>query len=53
MKFTQSCLMTWIPIVAAKTFRFAIIGDRGGGANPQGTFERAIEQLNWHRAQSL
>ena len=31
----------------SKTFRFAIIGDRGGGANPQGTFERAMEQLNW------
>ena len=28
-------------------FQFAIIGDRGGGANPQGTYERAIEQLNW------
>lgn len=28
-------------------FRFAIVGDRGGGANPLGTFERAIEQLNW------
>ena len=28
-------------------FQFAIIGDRGGGANPKGTFERAIEQLNW------
>lgn len=28
-------------------FRFAIIGNRGGGANPKGTFERAIEQLNW------
>jgi len=33
----------------SKTFRFAIIGDRGGGANPQGTFERAMEQLNWLR----
>ena len=31
----------------SKTFRFAIVGDRGGGANPQGTFERAMEQLNW------
>lgn len=30
-----------------KNFQFAIIGDRGGGANPKGTFERAIEQLNW------
>ena len=30
-----------------KNFQFAIIGDRGGGANPEGTFERAIEQLNW------
>ena len=28
-------------------FQFAILGDRGGGANPQGTYERAIEQLNW------
>ena len=28
-------------------FQFAIIGDRTGGANPNGTFERAIEQLNW------
>ena len=28
-------------------FQFAIIGDRGGGANPQGTFERAMKQLNW------
>ena len=28
-------------------FQFAIIGDRGGGANPLGTFERALEQLNW------
>jgi len=31
----------------SRTFRFAIIGDRGGGANPKGTFERAMEQLNW------
>jgi hypothetical protein len=28
-------------------FQFAILGDRGGGANPQGTYERAMEQLNW------
>jgi pimeloyl-ACP methyl ester carboxylesterase len=28
-------------------FQFAIIGDRGGGANPQGTYQQAIEQLNW------
>ena len=28
-------------------FQFAVIGDRGGGANPQGTYERAMEQLNW------
>jgi len=27
-------------------FQFAVIGDRGGGANPKGTFEKAIEQLN-------
>lgn len=27
-------------------FQFAILGDRGGGANPDGTYERAIEQLN-------
>ena len=27
-------------------FQFAIIGDRGGGANPRGTFEIAIDQLN-------
>jgi calcineurin-like phosphoesterase family protein len=27
-------------------FQFAIIGDRGGGANVQGTFERAMDQLN-------
>jgi predicted phosphodiesterase len=33
----------------SKTFRFAIIGDRTGGANPLGTFERAVEQLNWLR----
>ena len=30
-----------------KNFQFAIIGDRTGGANPKGTFERAMEQLNW------
>lgn len=29
-----------------ENFRFAIIGDRSGGANPLGTFERAIQQLN-------
>jgi predicted small secreted protein len=28
-------------------FQFAIIGDRGGGANPKGTFEKGIDQLNW------
>ncbi len=28
-------------------FHFAILGDRGGGASPLGTYERAIEQLNW------
>jgi hypothetical protein len=28
-------------------FQFAIVGDRGGGANPPGTFERTMEQLNW------
>ena len=28
-------------------FQFAILGDRGGGARPEGTYERAIEQLNW------
>ena len=28
-------------------FQFAILGDRGGGANPKGTYQRAIEQLNW------
>jgi hypothetical protein len=28
-------------------FQFAILGDRGGGASPLGTYERAIEQLNW------
>ena len=28
-------------------FQFAILGDRGGGANPLGTFERAMDQLNW------
>jgi len=30
-------------------FRFAILGDRGGGASPLGTYKRAIEQLNWLR----
>ena len=29
------------------SFQFAIIGDRTGGANPNGTYEKAIEQLNW------
>ena len=28
-------------------FQFAILGDRGGGASPLGTYERAMEQLNW------
>lgn len=28
-------------------FQFAILGDRGGGANLQGTYKRAIDQLNW------
>jgi protein tyrosine/serine phosphatase/predicted phosphodiesterase len=28
-------------------FQFAILGDRCGGASPLGTYERAIEQLNW------
>jgi hypothetical protein len=28
-------------------FQFAILGDRGGGASVLGTYERAIEQLNW------
>lgn len=27
-------------------FQFAILGDRGGGASPLGTYQRAIEQLN-------
>jgi hypothetical protein len=27
-------------------FQFAILGDRGGGASPLGTYERAIDQLN-------
>lgn len=27
-------------------FQFAILGDRGGGANPLGTYERAMDQLN-------
>lgn len=31
----------------SSNFRFAIIGDRGGGANPNGTFQRTVEQLNW------
>jgi len=30
-------------------FQFAVLGDRGGGASPLGTYERAIEQLNWLR----
>ncbi len=29
-----------------RNFQFAILGDRGGGANPDGTYQRAIEQLN-------
>jgi hypothetical protein len=33
--------------VEACNFKYAIIGDRGGGANPLGTFNRTIEQLNW------
>jgi len=28
-------------------FQFAVLGDRGGGASPAGTYERAMEQLNW------
>lgn len=28
-------------------FRFAVIGDRAGGANIAGTFARAMDQLNW------
>jgi protein-tyrosine phosphatase len=28
-------------------FQFAVIGDRGGGASPLGTYQKAIEQLNW------
>ena len=28
-------------------FKFAILGDRGGGANLLGTYEKAMEQLNW------
>jgi hypothetical protein len=28
-------------------FQFAVLGDRGGGASPLGTYERAVEQLNW------
>jgi hypothetical protein len=28
-------------------FQFAVLGDRGGGASPLGTYERAMEQLNW------
>jgi protein-tyrosine phosphatase len=31
----------------SNNFQFAILGDRGGGASPLGTYERAIEQLNW------
>jgi len=30
-------------------FQFAVLGDRGGGASPLGTYERAMEQLNWMR----
>ena len=30
-----------------ENFQFAVIGDRGGGANPLGTYELAMEQLNW------
>ncbi len=30
----------------SENFRFAILGDRGGGASPMGTYERAIDQLN-------
>ena len=30
-----------------KNFQFAVLGDRGGGASPLGTYERAIDQLNW------
>ena len=30
-----------------ENFQFAILGDRGGGASPLGTYEHAIEQLNW------
>ena len=28
-------------------FQFAILGDRGGGSSPLGTYEQAMEQLNW------
>ena len=28
-------------------FQFAIIGDRAGGANPKGTYLKAMDQLNW------
>jgi len=31
----------------SNNFQFAILGDRGGGASPEGTYERAIDQLNW------
>jgi hypothetical protein len=31
----------------SNNFQFAILGDRGGGASALGTYERAIEQLNW------
>jgi len=31
----------------SENFRFAILGDRGGGASPLGTYEHAVEQLNW------
>jgi hypothetical protein len=29
------------------SFQFAVLGDRGGGASPLGTYERAMNQLNW------
>jgi protein-tyrosine phosphatase len=30
----------------SENFQFAVLGDRGGGASPLGTYERAMEQLN-------
>ena len=30
----------------SENFQFAVLGDRGGGASPLGTYDRAIEQLN-------